>query len=107
MIYSIEQIKELVLPIAIKFKLKALWVFGSYARSQATEDSDVDFLLDYTDSILVSLLNFNHLDRELHEVLKKDIDLISTKALYNERFVAACPKFVAEVTKERIMIYEK
>jgi predicted nucleotidyltransferase len=50
MIYTIEQIKELVVPIAEKYKLKAVWVFGSYARGEQTrgeqtEESDIDFVI--------------------------------------------------------------
>jgi predicted nucleotidyltransferase len=51
MIYTLEQIIELVVHIAQRNKLKALWVFGSYARDVATEESDVDILIDYKDSI--------------------------------------------------------
>jgi predicted nucleotidyltransferase len=39
--------------------LKALWVFGSYARGEATEESDVDFLMDYTDSIIKDLPGYS------------------------------------------------
>jgi predicted nucleotidyltransferase len=36
MIYLVEQLKELIMPIAINYKLKAVWLFGSYARGEAT-----------------------------------------------------------------------
>ncbi|MDR1872806.1 MAG: nucleotidyltransferase domain-containing protein [Deltaproteobacteria bacterium] len=38
MIYALEQITELVRPIARQDNLKALWVFGSYARGEVNDD---------------------------------------------------------------------
>ncbi|MDR3294725.1 MAG: nucleotidyltransferase domain-containing protein [Clostridiales Family XIII bacterium] len=35
-------------PIAIKYQLPTVYLFGSYARGEATDDSDVDILIDRT-----------------------------------------------------------
>ncbi|MDR0675709.1 MAG: nucleotidyltransferase domain-containing protein [Elusimicrobiota bacterium] len=106
MIYTIEQIKELVEPTAKKYKLKTLWVFGSYARGEATEDSDIDFLMDYTDSTIESLYDFIGLNDELEDLLKKDIDLISTEALFHRHMQKRSPLFVKLVSQDRIKLYE-
>jgi predicted nucleotidyltransferase len=66
-----EQLKELVRPVAIKYKLKTLWVFGSYARNEATEDSDVDFLMDYSDSIIVNLYDYTDFCDDLENTINK------------------------------------
>jgi predicted nucleotidyltransferase len=55
MIYTLAQIKDLIVPIAIKYNLKALWIFGSYARGEATEESDVDLLMDDSGSTIFGL----------------------------------------------------
>jgi predicted nucleotidyltransferase len=107
MIYSVEQLKELVEPSAKKFKLKALWVFGSYARGEATEDSDIDILMDFTDSVILNLYDFVALNEELKYILGKDIDLISTEALFHKHMQERDPKFVNLVSQERVIIYEK
>jgi predicted nucleotidyltransferase len=107
MIYTLEQIKEIVEPIAIKYKLKAVWVFGSYARGEATEESDVDLLMDDSDSTIIGLLDLSRINRELEESIKLKVDLISTGGLYFPRHVREMPQFVQEVTQERILIYEK
>ncbi|MDR1872699.1 MAG: nucleotidyltransferase domain-containing protein [Deltaproteobacteria bacterium] len=107
MIYTIEQIKELVEPIAIKYKLKAVWIFGSYARGAATEESDVDILIDKTDSILVNLYDFYRINVELDELLKIKVDLISTEALYIHQHLQKISQFVQAVTKERKLIYDR
>ena len=45
-IYTVDEIREIVIPIAKKHGVAALYLFGSYARGEATAESDVDFLLD-------------------------------------------------------------
>lgn len=39
MIYTIEEIQQIVVPIAIKHNIRAMFIFGSYARGTATENS--------------------------------------------------------------------
>ena len=43
-IYTIDEIREKVKPIAEKYGIEKVWLFGSYARGEATEESDVDLL---------------------------------------------------------------
>ena len=40
MTYTIEEIKDKVTPIAQKYGVKRISLFGSYARGEATENSD-------------------------------------------------------------------
>jgi len=40
-IYSIEEISLRIRPAAVKYHIKAIYLFGSYARGEAREDSDV------------------------------------------------------------------
>ena len=44
MIYTQDQIRQMIAPIAEKYHLKAVFLCGSYARGDATESSDVDLL---------------------------------------------------------------
>jgi predicted nucleotidyltransferase len=44
--------------------------FGSHARGEATEESDVDFLMDDTDSAKHTLYDFNRINKELKEAIK-------------------------------------
>jgi predicted nucleotidyltransferase len=106
MIYTIEQIKNLVEPIAQKNKLKAVWVFGSYARGEATDESDVDILIDYTDSNIKGLFALNGLFEQFEDAIKKEVDLVSTEGLYNTKFQFPGSQFTDEVTNQRILIYE-
>ena len=44
-VLSLNKIKEIVKPIALKYQVKEIYLFGSYARSEATDESDLDFLV--------------------------------------------------------------
>jgi predicted nucleotidyltransferase len=107
MIYTLEQIKELAEPIAKKYQLNALWVFGSYARGEATDDSDVDLLMDYTDSIAINLHGFIDIEYDFEQTFNKDVDIISTDALYGPLSKTYFLKFMNIVTNEIIKLYEK
>ena len=56
MVYSLEEIQRRAAPLIAKYRIPALYLFGSYARGEATEDSDLDFLVDTTGTALTSLL---------------------------------------------------
>ena len=43
--YTIEKIKDIAAPIVNKYKDASIYLFGSYARGDATENSDLDFLV--------------------------------------------------------------
>lgn len=45
MVFTIEEIRSHVLSIIQKYHIPAMYLFGSYARGKATEDSDLDSLL--------------------------------------------------------------
>ena len=44
-VLTIEMIKDVIAPIAAKYGVESIYVFGSYARGEATIDSDIDFLV--------------------------------------------------------------
>ena len=107
MIYTIDELKEKILPVALKYSLPAVYIFGSYARSEANENSDVDVLIDRTGSDLKGLLKMGGLHNDLCECLGKNIDLITVDMLDQPDVTERTPWFVENLNKERIMIYER
>ena len=73
MIYTIEEIKSRVLPVIQKYNIPAMYLFGSYARGEATEESDLDFLVDTTGTRLTSLLSLGELYCDLEEIFRKKL----------------------------------
>ena len=74
-ILTIDQIKENIVPILEKNHIDKCYLFGSYARNEAREDSDVDLLLD-TD---ITGLDFLTLVEDLRTALHKKVDVLRLK----------------------------
>lgn len=65
MVFTLDELKTKIAPIAEKYGLKAVYLFGSYARNEATDDSDVDILIDRTDSKIHSMFDMGGLYSDL------------------------------------------
>ena len=76
MVYTIEQIRRIATPIARSYGIKSLSLFGSYARGEATEDSDIDLIVDCGD--IRSAFQMGGLYADLSEGLGKPLDLVTT-----------------------------
>ncbi|MCL2158408.1 MAG: nucleotidyltransferase domain-containing protein [Oscillospiraceae bacterium] len=105
MVYTIEQLKERIAPIAKKYNLPAVYVFGSYARGEATEDSDVDILVDKANTVLKGMFAMGGLYNDLSEAIEKRIDLVSVGALEQESTKERTPWLVENLRNERVQIY--
>ena len=103
MIYTLDELREKIRPIAEKYELPAVYIFGSYARGEATEDSDVDVLFDGRGSKVRGLV-LGVLYEELRESLEKNLDLVSENALHQPR-ARQRPWFAENVYKERVQVY--
>lgn len=79
---SFDDIQSRVVPILKRYGVRFAGVFGSYARDEATAESDLDILVTLEQPIGVFMLA--RLRRELEEVTGKSVDLVTTSAL-NER----------------------
>lgn len=65
--YTFDEIREIAVPIVKKYGVKSLSLFGSYARNEASEDSDLDFLMDKGE--LKGLFQYYSLIDELENLL--------------------------------------
>lgn len=104
MIYTIEELKKRIAPVAEKYELRAVYLFGSYARNEATDNSDIDILIDRTGSKVRSLFEMGGLYSDLCESIGKEVDLITTYALTQDGDRDRTPQFTANVMKERMPI---
>src|SRR5699024_6833290 len=101
---TIEEIKNKVVPIAKRYDIPILYLFGSYARGEATEQSDIDLAYDGTGSKARGSKKFS-LQRDLEKELGVNVDLLRV-----ENFAFSFnkdKKIVHEFTKDRIVLYEK
>ena len=56
-----------------------LGLFGSYARGEESEESDVDFIIEFSKNN--GLLSLIKLKRELSEILGKKVDLLTERSI--------------------------
>ncbi|MCL2019378.1 MAG: nucleotidyltransferase domain-containing protein [Oscillospiraceae bacterium] len=110
MVYTLDEIKRKIRPIAVKYNLPAVYVFGSYARNEATENSDVDILADITGAELKGLFAIGGLYNDLCASFDKKVDFVTTDALtkkeYRKRIIPSLPTFEENIEEERVVVYE-
>ena len=63
----------------VSFGVSAIFVFGSAARNEVREQSDVDLLVDFERP--VGLLEFLQLRRVLSDLVGRPVDLVTRAAL--------------------------
>ena len=81
---TISTIKKTVLPLAKKYNLAKVELFGSYANGSATAKSDADFLVEFRVNP-PSIFKVAGLREELSNSLNYPVDLV-TLPLKNQNF---------------------
>lgn len=78
--------------------VKKAYLFGSYAREEANDNSDIDIMVELDHSTPIGMKFFMYRD-ELEFLLKKKIDLVSEGGI---------SKYVRPtIEKEKILIYDR
>lgn len=76
---ELERIKEKIQPVAKKYNLVYVWVFGSYAKKKQTKDSDIDIIVRTED--VIGGFKIVEVKFALEEALKKQVDIITTGSI--------------------------
>ena len=95
--YVLQEIKDIVIPIAKTYGVSKVGVFGSYARGDANENSDVDIYIEK--GKLRSLIQYFSFVNDLEHSLGCHVDVVTTNAADRE--------FVENIMREGITIYEE
>lgn len=95
-VFSLEDIADLVKPIAKKYGVKEIYLFGSYARGEADGDSDLDFLVFGGKNFKLTMIFA--LAEELREVLKKEVDVFEISEINKDS------EFYNTIMKERLLV---
>ncbi|MCH5234880.1 MAG: nucleotidyltransferase domain-containing protein [Muribaculaceae bacterium] len=74
------------------------WLFGSFARGDAREDSDVDILINFTEKTKIGM-KFISIINDLEARLQRNVDLVEEKSLV--------PWIKPYIEKDKILIYER
>lgn len=75
------------------------WLFGSYSRGEETPDSDVDILVQYTDSDRISLFTISRIASALRKIAGRRVDLVEEGCLL--------PFAEMSANRDKVLIYER
>lgn len=94
---KLEKIRE----ICYSLEVKRLYAFGSVVSDSFREDSDIDFLLSFSDSLSVKQYTDNYftLHYRLQDLFNRKIDIVTERSLSN-------PYLIETIDETKKLIYE-
>ena len=95
-ILTIEDIIGIVKPIAQKYHVQEIYLFGSYVRGEAGVDSDLDFLIYGGEKFKLTMIFA--LAEDLRKALKKKVDVFEIHEINIDS------EFYNAIMKERLRI---
>ena len=98
-VYSLEEIREIAVPIAQRHQLKRLTLFGSYARGEATAQSDLDFRADVPADF--GMFRLSALQGDLEDAFHKKVDLI-TEGMLSDPLSG---KLARNIEEDEVVLY--
>ena len=95
--YSIKEIQNIVRPVAARYGVKRVSLFGSYARGEAKTGSDIDLCID--SGAIRDYFELSGFHQELEEALSVSVDVLTTGALDDS--------FLGRIANEGVVLYEQ
>ena len=94
-VYTIDEIRAIATPITKSHGVAALYLFGSYARGDATSESDLDFRIEKGQ--IRTLFQLGSLLCDLEDGFQKNADVLTTQML--------SPEFLSSIRDEEVLLY--
>ena len=94
-VYTVEEIRKIAAPIARQYGVAELYLFGPYARGEATAESDIDFIMDGGE--IRSLYRLSAFRLDLEEALGKKVDLLT--------FGQSDQVLIRRIRKDEVKVY--
>ena len=87
--------------ICLSLGVKRLYAFGSVVVDKFGEDSDIDFLISFSENLSIEQYTDNYfaLQYKLRDLFKREIDIVTEKSLSN-------PYFIESIEGTKKLIYE-
>lgn len=93
---SVQEIMSTVKPLADRYKIKEVYLFGSYARNEADSESDIDLLVYGGEGF--KLTRVFAFAEELRELLDKKVDVFEIHEVNEDS------DFYKNIMKDRILV---
>lgn len=104
-IYTIEELANIISPIAQKHNVDRVYLFGSYARGEADDESDVDLRVDAAG--VHEFFGLGGLYADLEDALGKSLDIVTTEALRKKKEDPLTRRFIRNIRRDEKLLYEK
>jgi predicted nucleotidyltransferase len=95
--HTIDELKLLVAPVAEKYGVRKIYLFGSVARGDHNESSDYDFCIE--SGKIEDYFKLAGFFRDLTDAIGSDIDLVDIDSLE--------PEFLKNIRSEGVVVYEE
>lgn len=94
-IYTLDEIRAIARPIAARHGVERLYLFGSYARGEATSKSDLDFRIEK--GRIRNLLQLGSFLNDIEDTFQKNADILTTQMLSED--------FLSSIRNEEVLLY--
>jgi predicted nucleotidyltransferase len=103
--YTTTEIAQRVKPVAERYALPEVYLFGSYARGSNGDESDIDLLVRSRGSKVNSAFDMGLLFSDLEAALEKEIDLVTIESLDLNTRRRGRRHFAESLLNEKVLIY--
>ena len=95
--YTIDEIRRRIQPIASRYGVERVYLFGSYARGDALPGSDIDLRVD--SGAIRGYFKLAGFYRELEEALAMPVDVLTTGSFSDS--------FLSRISGEEVILYDQ
>lgn len=95
--YSLEELKEIIAPIAEKYHISKVYLFGSFARGDYDEQSDIDLRIEKGE--LRGMFALCGFYTEVADALQMNVDVLTTGSLDGD--------FLRKIEKDEVVLYAR
>ena len=93
--YTVEELKKIIVPIAEKYQVSRVYLFGSYARGDNNENSDIDLVIEKGN--LKGMFALCGFYTEVSEALQMKVDVLTTGSLDED--------FKKSIEEDEVLLY--
>ena len=93
--YTIDELRMIITPIAEKYEISKVYLFGSFARGDYTGESEIDIRIDKGNMKgMFALCGFYS---EVSQALERKVDVLTTGSLSEA--------FLEDIKKDEVLLY--
>ena len=96
MVYTIDELRRIIAPIAIEHGVERVSLFGSYSKGLATEESDVDLII--AKGKIKTLFQLTGFRLDVEDALALPVDVITD--------TSSDKSFLDKIGKDELMLYQ-